>query len=76
MSFGNQLCIEARIVIQLAIEDDYDRPVFVGERLVPAGKVDDAQAAHPQPEPIFDEGAPIVGSPVSDGVAHPKNLRL
>jgi hypothetical protein len=34
-----------RVVVDLAVERDPDRLVLVGERLMPAGEIDDAQAA-------------------------------
>jgi hypothetical protein len=43
---------------------------------VAAGQVHDAEAAHAKSEPIFDEGAPVVRTPVGNRVAHPEDLGL
>ena len=38
-------------VVDLAVEDDPDRAVLVGERLIAGREIDDAQAAMPEADP-------------------------
>src|SRR5687768_5372627 len=76
MSFGDQLLIEAGVIVELAIEYDHNGAVLVGDGLVPAGQVHDAEPAHAEANPALDERAPVVGTPMSDRVAHPEDLRL
>jgi hypothetical protein len=59
------------MVVNLAVEDDLKRAVFVGHGLVTGGNVNDAQAAMTQPDPILDEDARVVGTAMRDLVAHP-----
>ena len=71
-----ELLPQLLVVVDLAVEDHLQVAVFVRDRLVPAGEVDDAEPTHAEPEATFDEGAPVVGPPMPDGVAHPPDLRL
>ncbi len=47
-----ELLAEILEVVDLAVEDDADGAVFVVDRLVAAGDVDDGQAAHAQADVI------------------------
>ena len=58
-------------VVDLAIEDDPDRAVFVRHGLVPAAQVDDRQPAMPERDGAVDVQTCIVRPPVSQDVAHP-----
>ena len=61
------------MVVDLAVEDDLNRLVLVGERLRPAGQVDDAQAPVPEGGPVVDEDAGPVGAAMREHVAHPQH---
>src|SRR5690606_5625527 len=52
---------------------DDDAAVFVRDRLVPAGEIDDAEPPHAEPHAAFDERPPIIGPAVDDRVAHPEH---
>jgi hypothetical protein len=63
-----------RFVIEdLAVEDDPQRLVFVGDRLVAAGHIDDRQAAHPEPHLPVRVVAGIVGTATGQAVGHPSH---
>ncbi len=61
---GLQLGPQLGVVVDLAVEDDLDRTVLVGHRLVPPGEVDDAQPAHPDGQAAFHPVALVVRAPV------------
>ncbi len=58
------------MVVDLAVEDDPDRLVLVGERLVARRKVHDAQAAMGERGVLIDQQPRIVRTAVGDDVAH------
>src|SRR5437773_2802730 len=62
------------MVIDLAIEDNPDRPVFVGHGLVSARQVDNAQAAKTKPHRTQNEFTPVIGAPMTDSVRHGPQL--
>ena len=64
------------VVVDLAVEDDPDRAVFVGHRLMPALEVDDAQPAHAERDAVSEIHALIVRAAVHDGRAHVADLVL
>src|SRR3954453_8799096 len=74
VALGDNLIVQAGKVVQLAVEDHHDAAVLVGHRLVAAGEVDNTEPPHAEAETAFDEGAPIIGTPVRDRVAHPEDL--
>src|SRR6266849_10497013 len=39
------------VIVKFAVEEDCDVSRFVPDRLIPAGKINDAQPPHPQREP-------------------------
>jgi hypothetical protein len=73
---GHQRRAELLVIVDLAVEDQQDAAVLVAHRLMPAGDVHDAEAAHPQAHVAFHEAAPVVRPAVRDGVAHPPDLGL
>ncbi len=61
---GLQLVRQALEVVDLAVERDHDRMVFVAERLRPAGQVDDRQAPVGEPDAGLEVHAVAVGAPM------------
>jgi hypothetical protein len=57
-------------VVDLAVEDDLDRAIFVADRLVPAGQVDDGQTTMRQTDPRLDPEALGIGPAMGDRIAH------
>ena len=57
-------------VVDLAVEDRPYGAVFIRERLVAGGKIDDAQAPMPQPDPFPEIETVRVGPAVPDGICH------
>ena len=57
-------------VVYLPVEDDRDRTVLVGNRLVPAREVDDRETTHAHRQWSIDVEALVVGASVDDDVAH------
>ena len=57
-------------VVDLAVEDDPDRPVLVGERLIARRQIDDAQTAMSEADAGTDEEAVGVGPAMRDDVGH------
>ena len=64
--FGHQL----REIVDLAVEDDADRMVFVEERLVTARKINDGQPAMPQPDPRRKIKPVAVGATMRENSGH------
>ena len=65
------LSLQLREVVDLAVEDDPDRAVFVGDRLVTPRAVDDGEAAHGEADAPVQMAPVLVRPPVADGLAHP-----
>ena len=61
---------ELRIIIDLAVEDDPDRPRFVADGLGAGREVDDAQAGVAEPGEVVEVEALLVGAPVGEGGRH------
>ena len=76
VAFGGELGVEALVVVDLPIEDHDHTAVLVGDGLMAAREIDDAEPAHTEPDTAFDEAAPIIGASVHDRVAHPADLHL
>ena len=67
------------VVVDLAVEDELDRPVLVRHRLVGAVReVDDREPARAEADaPVGgDPGARAVGAAMGERVAHPRDVRL
>src|SRR5215469_8157662 len=60
-------------VIDFSIEDGPNRAVFVENRLMSAGNVDDAEAPHSQAGILLREDAFVVRAAMDDGLAHAVN---
>ena len=58
------------VVVDLAVEDDHDRAVLVGDRLVAGREVDHAQALDAEPGAVGREDAPLVGAAMLEARAH------
>ena len=65
-----ELGTERREVVDLAVEDDPHRTVFVRKGLLSGGDVDDAQPAMGEADTFTDVETVRVGSAMSNAVAH------
>ena len=70
VSLGVEFATQFAMVIDFAVEDDPDRPVLVGHRLMAAGKIDDGQPAKAQGAVVIVPVALVVGSAVDDRRGH------
>jgi hypothetical protein len=50
MALAEEVVAKGLIVVDLAVEDDPDRAVLIGKRLVSPGQVDDRQPAKTEPD--------------------------
>ncbi len=66
-----QFAGELAIVVDLAVLDDYDAAVFVADRLVAPGQVDDREAPRGDPDPAIDVHPLRVGAAVDERRRHP-----
>jgi hypothetical protein len=57
-------------IVDFAVEDDAHRVVFVEQRLVAAGDIDDRQAAMPEPDARRGEEPVAVGPAMRDRIGH------
>ena len=65
--FGLQLAV----VVNLAVEDDCDLPVFARHRLVSAREVNYREASHSERDAFREERALIVRPPMTNHAQHP-----
>src|SRR5439155_19167663 len=65
-----QVRSELLMVVDFAVVNDPEVFVFVGDRLVAGGNIDDAEAAHGQPDITFDKEAVIVRPAMDDLMIH------
>src|SRR5439155_692242 len=70
MPAGDQVAPQVMVIVDLPIEDDLNGAILVGDRLLPAGDVDDRQPAHAERHLGGDEVAAVVRAAVDDRVAH------
>ena len=70
MSPAFELLAELAEVVDLAVEDDPDRLLGVGHRLMAAGQIDNRQSAKAEAERTRDVHALIVRPTVGDGPTH------
>jgi len=70
VAFRFQVFSQLGVVVDLAVENDPDIAILVGNRLMAALDVDDAQAAHGKADVFFDEEALIVGAAMRDAAVH------
>ena len=68
-----QLATKLAKVVDLPVEDDPHRLVFVVDRLMAGREVDDTQAAHAERHAITHQHTFIVGTTMADHVAHAVN---
>ena len=59
------------VVVQLAVLNRPDASILVGERLVTALDIDDAQAPDPERDAVGRIGAAIIGPAMCHRVGHP-----
>lgn len=67
---------QLQVVVDLSVEDDLERAVFIGHRLVAAGQVDNAQATVTQRATLIQVTTKTVGAAMSDAVAHGPDERF
>src|SRR3990172_8764586 len=75
MAAAGELLAQRAVVVDLAVQDEPQRAVFVGERLLAAFEVDDAQAAEAQAGVGAREEAVAVRAAVAEGGRHPAEER-
>ena len=71
-----QIAADIGVVVDLAVEDDPDRPVFVRRRLLAGAQIDDAEAAVGKGGVCVEVQARLVGPAVDENVAHADRTRL
>jgi hypothetical protein len=67
---GLQLGDQFLVVVDLAVEDHHHRAIFVEQRLLARGHVDDGQAAVAEPDARFDVKAAFIGTAVQLRIVH------
>src|ERR1700722_10017258 len=70
MSARFELRAQVGVVVDFAVEDDPDGSVFVTQRLLAGGEIDNAQATHTQRGRTVDADAFIIGATVGNSIAH------
>ena len=55
MPLGHQVLTDLLKIVDLAVEDDPDRFIFVAHRLVPGRAIDDAEPPVPEPDMLIKE---------------------
>src|ERR1035438_1727934 len=71
MTASLQLGTQLGKIINLAVEDNPNRLVFIEDRLVPTLQVDDAEPTHAQTNASLYKDPLVVGPAVHDGLPHP-----
>src|ERR1041385_926228 len=57
---------QLQMVVDLPVEDDPDALIFVADRLMAAGHIDNGKASHPKSDAAADIGAAIIRATVDD----------
>lgn len=70
MSGGGELLSKFVVIVDLAIEDDPCRFVFIRDRLMATRYVNDAEPTHPERHGPGDHEAIVIGSAMGDSIAH------
>ena len=70
-----ELGLHFGIVEELAVEDDDDGAVLVGDRLLAVEEPDDAEPAIGEPDAGLFEIAVLIGPAMDDGVGHAPSMR-
>ena len=77
MAAGDELLAQAKVVVNLAVEDNPDRAVLVADGLMAGCEVHDAQPAHADADMSIKIEALVIRTPVSHDAAHfPKRVRV
>src|SRR5689334_19713243 len=63
-------------IVDLSIEHQRERPVFVKERLVAAGDVDDAQPPHSEADALAQKKTGVVRPAMAESAGHRLQRRL
>jgi hypothetical protein len=66
-----ELCHQRLKIIDLAVVDDANHPVFIVERLITRREVDDRQSAMSEPNPRRKMKAVAVRSAMVENIGHP-----
>src|SRR5438046_10339100 len=70
MAAADQVATHFVMIVDLAVEDDLDRPVLVPDRLLPAGDIDDREPTHAERDLRGDEIPAVVGPSMEDRIAN------
>src|SRR5438093_7727078 len=70
MSPGFQLSYQQQVIINFAVEDSHDGPVFVADWLLPSIHIDDANLPHSHRKVSVQKRAGIVRAPVVQDLEH------
>src|SRR5256885_1569556 len=70
MSPGFQLSSQQLVIINFAVEDSHDGPVFVADWLLPSIQIDDAKPPHSHRKVSVQKRAGIVRAPVVQDLEH------
>jgi hypothetical protein len=74
MTLRLELGAQLEVVVDFAVVEDGDGAVFVEDRLMSAGKIDDRQAAHAERHGVLDEVARVVRSAMHHRIAHARDV--
>src|SRR5262249_32227107 len=72
----DQIGAQFLVLVDLAVEDDPDAAIFIGDGLVAGIEVDDGEAAHTDGAAAIDIDAFLIGAAVANLAAHRANRRL
>lgn len=70
MAFADKIGFDLRVVVNLAVEDDAHRAVFIEHRLMTGGKVNDAEPAMPQANHIVNIVTKVIRPTMCERVSH------
>jgi hypothetical protein len=70
MTQGLQLRNELLVVVDLAIEDNHDRTIFIEQRLLPGSNVNNGKASMSKPNTGLNMQATVIGPAMPLGVVH------
>jgi len=76
MAALQEAAAQVPVVVDLSVEDDHLRAVFVEDRLPAPAHVDDAEAPHPQPDRSGHVESLVVRATLPQGGTHPTHQRL
>src|SRR5690349_11088020 len=65
-----EICVQIREVVRLAVEDDPQRFIFVGDGLVTALHVDDSQPPHAQSDSRFEMETIAIRAAMDNSLGH------